>query len=272
MEKTVSVFSHSCCDGLSDEILSSTTFVIRMLSSGFCLAVRSKEGAVLSLNHYLFSGNPSIEEKITAIGETCGQVHLKCNKTVFQLYTNINTQIPEAFYVESLHPNIAELLTEKPKEYVPVGEKISGEPMYNFSLWNAVLMKKINEKFPHCELKTTTGALLEKFIGRKSQEEALVFIEDNHFTIMAKNAKGLLGCNDFAFESEADFLYYCLCFLQNLYSNHAETVPLILCGNITVESPLFASIKKYAVKAELMEKNKEVPDSIVNYHYYCDII
>jgi len=140
--------------------------------------------------------------------------------------------------------------------------------LYNLSLWNAVLLEKIKKKFPHYELKTTICALLAKIALRKPQKEAFVFVEDNNFTILARNAKGLLGCNCFAFESEADFLYYCLYFLRGWYQN-AEMVPLRLCGNITAQSPLFASLKKYIAKVELM--GSEV-DAIANPHYYYDII
>ena len=212
--------------------------------------------------------NLSVEEKITAIENACESFHLECEKAVFQLYTDINTQIPEEFYVENLNNTIADLLVTHSKKYVPVGEKIANEPLYNLSLWDAVLLKKVKEKFPHYELKTTIGSLLAKVARRKLQEEAVVFVEDNNFTIIARNAKGLLGCNCFAFESEADFLYYCLYFLRKLYPN-ADTVPLTLCGNIAEESPLIASLRKYLVKVEMIGSEN---DSILNEHYYYDII
>ena len=244
MEKVISVFCYAVDNERSDEILSSATFVIRMLQGGFCLAVLSKDGVVLSLKQYSFLPNLSVAEKIDAIEKTCEPFHAKCGKAVFQLYTNYNTQIPEEFYVENQNDAIADLLTGHSKECVPVAEKIADEPMYNLSLWNAVLFKKVKEKFPNYELKTTIGSLLVKILVRKPKEESIVFVEDNNFTILARNAKGLLACNSFAFETEADFLYYCLSFLRKLYPN-AEAVPLTFCGNITEQSPLFTSIKKY---------------------------
>ncbi|MCL2131054.1 MAG: DUF3822 family protein [Lentimicrobiaceae bacterium] len=269
MEQAISVFCYANTDRQSSEHWESAVCVVRLFSSGFCLAVCAEDRAVLSLERYAFVPNLSVEEKIAAIEKACGQQHRACSRAVFQLYTTCNTQIPEAFYVENLNKSIADLLTSRSKEYVPVAEKINGGDMYNLSLWNADLYKKVKETFPNYELKTTIGALLEKVSVREPQAESLVFVEDNNFTILARNAKGLLACNSFAFETEADFLYYCLCFLRKFYPN-AELVPLVFCGNITEQSSLFTAVKKYVAKVELMEKSGF--DLFVNYHYYCDII
>jgi len=268
MEKATSVFCYSNNDRLFTEDLSVATFIVRMLSGEFCLAVLSKEGSVLALNQYTFLPNLSFEEKIDTMGDAREQFHLQCGKAVFQLYTHINTQIPEEFYVEKLNGDIANLLVNKSKDYVLVEEKIANEPLYNLSLWNAVLLKKIKKKFPDYELKTTISSLLGKIALRKPQEEAVVFVEDNNFTILTRNAKGLLGCNCFAFEAEADFLYYCLYFLRGWYQN-PETVSVALCGNIAAESSLLASLRKYIAKVELID-NKI--DAFENAHYYYDII
>jgi hypothetical protein len=267
METASLVFAYSNDNRLNTEDLSAANCVIRMLSGGFCLAVVSKDGSVLSLNQYVFPQTLSAEEKIDAIADARQDFHSHCGKTFFQLYTAVNTQIPEVYYVENLNNAIADLLVNRPKDYVPVEKKIAGEPLYNLSLWEAVLLKKVKEKFPHCELKTTIGALLEKMAMRKPQTEALVFVEDMNFTILARNEKILLGCNSFAFETEADFLYYCLYFMRKIYAN-AETVPLVLCGNIMAESPLFTALKKYVANVELLKNNAV---NVANYHYYCDI-
>jgi hypothetical protein len=270
MEKAYSVFCYSN-DAISAEDLSQAIFVIRMLSDGFCLAVLSKDENLLSLHQYVFSPSLSAEEKIDAIGTVCEQTHLRCGKAIFQLYTNINTQIPEEFYVENLNNAIADLLITNSKDYVPVGEKIAGENLYNLSLCPAILLKKIKEKFPKHELRTTLVALLAKIAGRKPQEESFIFVENNNFTVIARNTKGLLACNCFAFETEDDFLYYCLFFLRKMFPN-AENVPLFLGGNITEESLLFASLKKYIAKIEWIKKSGESSAPIANYHYYCDFI
>jgi len=125
MGKLTSVFCYSNDNSLSTDDLSAATFVIRMLSGGFCLAVLSKEGSVLSLNQYAFLPDLSVTEKIDVIEEVREPFHLQCGKAVFQFYTSINTQIPEEFYLERLNPAIADLLVSKSKGYVPVEEKIA---------------------------------------------------------------------------------------------------------------------------------------------------
>ena len=248
--------------------LSTAVFTVRMLSGGFCLAVLSKEGKVLYLNQFAFPPNLSVEEKINMIENARPPFHSECGKAVFQLYTNINTQIPESFYAENVNDAVAELLITNSKKYVPVAEKIAEVALYNLSLWEAVLLKKVREHFPDYELKTVLGALLAKTADRKPQEETFVFVEDMNFTMLARNAKGLLACNSFAFETEADFLYYFLYFLRKMYLN-AENVPIWFCGNITRQSSLFKAVKKYVSNVELLENGT---DTIENQHYYSDII
>jgi hypothetical protein len=271
MEKAYSVFCYSDDNQLVVADLSKAVFVVRMLSSGFCLAVLAEHEQVLALNHYTFSHGLSVEDKIDTIENVREEIHLKCGKAVFQLYTNVNTQIPEEFYEENLNKAIAELLVSKSKDYVPMGEKIADEPLYNLSLWNAALLKKVKEKFPDYELQTTMGKLLTNVLCKNSGEESFVFVEDNNFTIIAKNGNGLLAANCFAFENEADFLYYALHFLRKIYPN-AETVPLTVGGNITAQSSLFTALRKYSARVKLIENTSESMRSIANYHYYCDIV
>jgi hypothetical protein len=267
MEKATSVFCYPNGNQFPAGDLSSATFLVRMLSNGFCLAVLSNEGKVLYLNQYAFPPNLSIGGKIETIENARPPFHSECGKAVFQLYTSINTQIPEAFYTENANDAIADLLINNSKKYVPVGEKIAEVSLYNLSLWDAVLFKKVKECFPNYELKTVLGALLVRTATRTLQEEAIVFVEDMNFTVVARNAKGLLACNSFDFETEADFLYYCLYFLRQLFLN-AEIVPIRFCGNITTLSSLFTAVKKYATEAELLENGTQ---TIENQHYYSDI-
>lgn len=268
MEKAVLVFCYPDENERSAVDFAAATLIVRMLSGGFCLAVAAKDGTVLDLHHYTFLPNLSFEQKIDIAADTVKNAHLQCAKTVFQLYTNINTQIPEEYYEEKLNSAIADLLVENSKNYVPIAEKIDNASLYNLSLWEAGLLKKVKQNFPQCELKTTMGSLLAKTANRKPQAEAFVFVEDNNFSILARSEKGLLGCNCFAFETEADFLYFCLYFLQGLYQN-AETLTVKLCGNIAEQSPLYLALKKYFAKVELIE-NEDIP--IENYHYYYDIV
>jgi len=270
MNKSTSIFSHSNPADLSQQSRDSLSLVVRMLSNGFCLCVLADDKTVLRLEQYAFSDGLSLAEKFDEMENACKKTGVVCGKNAFQYYTNINTQVPEDYYVEHLNITIADLLASNSKEYVPVAEKIDEWKLYNLSLWNKDLREKVNEKFPNFQLKTVLSALLEKIAARPPKEEAFVFVEDKHFAIIAKNAKGLLGSNGFAFESEADFLYYSLAFLRKFYQN-TNSLSVFLCGNITKESPLFASMNKYLPRLELMKS--EAGNSLIeNSHYYFDII
>jgi hypothetical protein len=270
MDKAVSVFSYSNSADVSQWQTKDLSLIVRMLSNGFCVCVLSGDKTVLYLEQYAFSGGLPLEEKFGEMENACKKMGIACGKSVFQYYTNSNTQIPEEYYVENLNNAIADLLAADAKEYVPVAEKIDGWKLYNLSLWNKELREKVNEKFPNFQLKTVLGALLEKTAARQPKEEAFVFVEDNHFTIIAANEKGLLAANSFAFENESDFLYYSLAFLRKFYQN-TNAISVFLCGNIVKESPLFLSMNKYISDLKLMKCESE-NGSIENSHYYGDIV
>ena len=270
MNKSISIFSHSSTESISEDLLPSAIFIVRMLSNSFCLCVLAGDKTVLRLEQYAFSGGLSLSEKFDEMENACKKTGVVCGKNVFQYYTNINTQVPEDYYVEHLNITIADLLASNSKEYVPVAEKIDEWKLYNLSLWNKDLREKVSEKFPNFQLRTVLSALLEKIAARPPKTEAFVFVEDSNFTVIATNEKGLLAANSFAFESEADFLYYSLAFLRKFYQN-TNSFSVFLCGNIAKESPLILSLKKYLPRVEFM-KNEPENSSITNNHYYYDIV
>jgi len=269
MSKAIPVFSYSFA-GLNQRQTENSSLVVRMLSDDFCVFVLSEDKTVLSLERYAFTVGQTLTEKFDDMETVCKKAGAACKKNVFQLYTHVNTQIPKEFYVEQLNISIADLLVPDSKEYVPAAEKIAKWKLYNLSLWNKDLREKIYEKFPDYQLKTVLGALLEKIADRPPKEEAFIFVENNNFTIIAANEKGLLAANCFAFETESDFLYYSLAFLHKFHQN-IHLLPVFLCGNIAQESPLYLSMNKYLPHVELM-KGEAVNNSIENNHYYGDIV
>ena len=269
MNKSIPIFS-DLSDNISAGLLPSSTLIMRLLSNCFGMFVLSSDKIVLYSQQYAFSGRLSLAEKFSEIENAYKKMGVVCGKNVFQFYTNINTQIPEELYVENLNTDIANLLISNSKEYIPVAEKIDKWQLYNLSLWNKDLREKVDDIFPNFQQKTVLGALLEKIAARPSKEEVIVFVETHNFTIIVKNTNGLLGCNSFAFETEADFLYYNLAFLRKFYQN-ISALPVFLCGNIVKDSSLFQSMNKYLPCVELA-KSEAANSSIENAHYYFDII
>lgn len=244
------------------------TKLIRMSSEGFCMAITSLPNRLEKLFHYSFVSGLSWKEKLKIIADF-DKKESKCNRNIFKTYTEYNTQIPEEFYSHDNEPKIAALLTDKPKDYVPISEKIEPWRLYTISLWNKEIVNDIKREFPNFQLSTTMVSLMNT-VSKQEQEAAFIFIENNNFTIVVGNKENLLGANTFSFTSETDFLYYCLAFLRKISPKTSE-ISLVLCGNIVEQSPLFTALKKYFSSIKLITPMKSNNFPIDNYSYYCDL-
>lgn len=241
---------------------------IRMSSEGFCIAITSSENRLEKLFHYSYASGLSWKEKLEVI-VYFDKEESKCIRNIFRIYTEYNTQIPQEFYSPDDEPKIAALLTGNPKDYIPISEKIDSWKLYTISLWEKELGVGIKEKFPDFQLSTTMASLMD-CLSNQEQEAAFVFIENKNFTIVVGNKKNLLGANTFSFTSETDFLYYCLAFLRKIFPKTSD-IPLVLCGNIVEQSPLFTAAKKYFSSVKLIAPTESNDLPIDNYSYYCDL-
>lgn len=241
---------------------------IRMSTEGFCIAITSPQNRLEKLFHYSFVSDLSWKEKSEII-TTFDKEESKCSRNIFRIYTEYNTQIPEEFYSQNDEPKIAALLTDNPENYIPVVEKIESWRLCSISLWNKEIETSIKEKFPDFQLSTTMASLMNS-LSIQEQKNAFIFIENKNFTIVAGDKKNLLGANTFSFASETDFLYYCIAFLRKIFPK-ANDIPLLLCGNIIEQSPLFVALKKYFSSVKLITPEDENNFPIDNYSYYCDL-
>jgi len=242
---------------------------IRMSSDGFCISIVSSQNQLNEFVHYVFTPNLSIKEKIKSIATIEKKQKTNCEHTVFKFYTHLNTQIPEEFYDKEDEHKIIPLLTEKAEQYVSLAEKIESWKLYTVSLWKAEFMKEIQKTFPTFQLSTTMTSLMD-FASTQEKETAIIFVENNDFTIIAANKERLLGANTFSFTTEADFLYYCMAFLRKMFPK-MDTLSLTLCGNIMEKSPLFNAIRKYFTSVTFVMPDNKNDFPIENYSQYCDL-
>jgi len=242
---------------------------IRMSSEGFCVAVVSSQNKLDELVHYEFAPNLSLKEKVQAIVEIEKNQKYICKERIFRFYTNLNTQIPEEFYTAKDEQSIIYLLTDKPEQYICTAEKIEAWKLYTVSLREKEFMKEIQMAFPDFELSSTMASLMN-FTAQQQQEIALIFVENNNFTVIAANEKGLLGANTFSFSTEADFLYYCLAFLRKMFV-HSNSLSILLSGNIVEGSSLYNAIGKYFTSVRLVSPENTEDFPIENYARYCDL-
>jgi hypothetical protein len=244
------------------------TKVIRMSLGGFCIAVVSPQNRIDKLLHYACSSDLSWKERLKIIA-AFEKEEASCSKNIFRLYTEYNTQIPEEFYTTDDENAISALLTDRADNYIAISEKIEDWKLYNVSLCDKTRAKEIKEYLPAFQLSTTLSSLM-KIAAKQQQETGFVFIENNHFVILVGNKDHLLGVNTFPFASETDFLYYCLSFLRKI-SPKINDIPLVLCGNIAEQSPLFTAVEKYFPSVKLITAENESNFPTENYSYYCDL-
>jgi hypothetical protein len=244
--------------------------IIRLLSEEFCIAVLSPLNTLEHVAHYSFSAGLSYKDKLKAIVSVDQQLNIACKEKIFRFYTLLNTQIPQQFYSPSENKTILSLLTQNTTEYSALAEEIKEWNIYTISAWDKELIKELKKYFPDYQLSSSLAFLLQQLAKQKQEDRILVFIENNNFTIIATNAKGLLGANVFSFATESDFLYYCLAFSQKMFP-HISAIPFLLCGNIVEHSPLYKALHTYFSSLKILSCQASLQSKIENYSCFCDM-
>ena len=242
---------------------------IRMSTDGFCISVVSSQSQLEEFVHYTFAPNLSFKKKIESIVAVEKKQKVNYEHAVFKFYTHLNTQIPEEFYDREEEHKIIPLLTDKTEHYVSLAEKVESWNLYTISLWEAELVEEVQKAFPDFQLSTVMASLM-KFVSKQEKETVVVFVENNNFTIIAANKKGLLGANTFSFTNETDFLYYCLAFLRKIFPK-VDSLSLTLCGNIMEGSPLYRAVGKYFSSVTFVSQEDKDNFPLENYSRYCDL-
>jgi hypothetical protein len=242
--------------------------VIRMTSDGFCLSILSESKGLEAVFQYSFAPHLSFASKIAAIAAVDKERDISCDKNVFRLYTKYNVQIPEEFHDGSNNEAILSVTVSNDEQYIPFEEKVDGWKLYNISAWEKELYAEVKTRFPNCQFSTVVTSLLNIIAKQKKEKKALIFVENNNFTIIAVDNRQLTGINTFPFYTEKDFLYYCYAFLRKIFVE-PEHISLKLCGNIAKQSSLYSAISKYCQDVDMLSgKGNTVGD---NYSYYCDL-
>ena len=105
----------------------------------------------------------------------------------------------------------------------------------------------IYDKFGSFTYKHESTILINQLLNHESNSQHEVVylnIHDSYFQVIAINKGKLMLYNSFEFQTNEDFIYYVLFTLEQLNLN-TEDVKVILLGNITEESALYAILFKY---------------------------
>jgi hypothetical protein len=242
--------------------------VIRMSAEGFYMAIVSDVNELEQLFQYAFLSDLSFRDKIAVIADIDKEKNIPCANNLFRLYTKYNVQIPEAFYDESKNEAILSVTLNQHEQYVPFGEKVDKWQLYNVSAWEKELYAEVKNQLSNYSLSTVATSLLNIIAKQQQKTNALVFVEHNHFTVIAVDKQKLTGINTFPFYTEKDFLYYCYAFLRKRITD-LNSISLKLCGNITKDSSLYNAISKYCQDVDMLSTEGNAINN--DYSYYCDL-
>jgi hypothetical protein len=255
-------------DELHSDISNRRKF-IRMWSNGFCTGILSDTNGLEHLFQYSFNSGLSSKDKIAAIVEVDKEKNtLSCANNLFRLYTKYNVQIPENFHDQSSNDALLSLMINDHEQYIPFEEKVDRWQLYNVSAWEKELYTEMKNKLSNYQCSTVVTSLLNIIAKQQKETNVLVFVENNHFTIIAVAEQKLAGINTFSFSTEKDFLYYCFAFLRKRVAD-LNNISLKLCGNIAQCSSLYDEISKYCQHVEMLSNESATNDDY--YSYYCDL-
>jgi predicted DNA-binding protein YlxM (UPF0122 family) len=242
--------------------------IIRMSSAEFCIGIISHSKGLEQIYQYSFVSNLSLNDKIATIVDIDNERNIRCENSLFRLYTNYNVQVPEEFHDENSKEAILSVITDCQKQYIPFEEKVDFWELYNISAWEKELYAEVKDKFPDYKLSTVVTSLLNIVARQQKEKDVLIFVENNNFTIIAVEKQKLIGINTFPFQTEKDFLYYSYAFLRKRFAD-LDNIQLKLCGNVTKQSSLYKLMSKYCQHVEILSQGEESTDN--NYSFYCDL-
>lgn len=160
---------------------------------------------------------------------------------------------------------IPEALFEKDylKEYLTLNTTLDKEPDEEYHFFqqrqtaavnvfatNTRLTSWFNKMYPLKQVRLVhhTAPMIEGIMLQKDKNAAeksvFIQVEQYFLTIIVKQAKKLIFCNSFTFNTSEDFVYFILFVFDQLELN-PEKCPVVVFGEITHDSESFSKLYKY---------------------------
>ncbi|MDR1793528.1 MAG: DUF3822 family protein [Bacteroidales bacterium] len=244
---------------------------VRWTSDGFCLLLSLANGKVILLHQYGFVDACTIEEQLLSVQSATKNLFVPYKEHLFVVYTQLNTQIPKSFYVPDDNVAISALLTEKHQDYKVIATAVEAMNLYNLSLIQNAVNQILTDKFSAYQIYPSITGLLTEMSRRKNGKEAFIFVDNSNFTLMAGESGNLLAANTFHYNTEDDFVYYLLSFMRQI-SDKFQSIPLSLAGNITADSSICRSVKKFFEKVDFLTVLDRKNAHIDNEYCFGDIL
>ncbi|MDX2189014.1 MAG: DUF3822 family protein [Bacteroidota bacterium] len=218
----------------------------------FCV-IDTKRNRCLLIEDYNFSKHFNIEELIQTLEFLYDDHHvLQAGfwKTVRLSIKNLKfSLVPYALFDEkSMHNYLAINTTFTEGDGIYYFKHGSNDAVNVFAA-ESKLIEWFKRKYPqkNVELLHHTSLMIEGALNNqqsKSEKQVYINVENKFFTIIVKKKGSLEFCNNFAYQTPNDFLYFVL-FVYDQLGLNPENVPLILAGNISKNSELYLRLYKY---------------------------
>jgi hypothetical protein len=267
VSKTNLVFSYADATPLTE--LFHCRKSIRFSEEDFCIALHTPDGIVHLLQRFVFPLSLTMLQKVIWVQEADEQLNVKCKEHVFMLHTALHTQIPQHLYHEKDDRLVGQYVSEKNNLRL-VKEWIQPFGCVNLSFIEENDYNVITSHFINYQFSTSISGLLAVCHTTPSCERGLIFVGCNNFLIMAVSENKLLGINSFDYQTEDDFVYFALAFLQQMFKNPSE-IRLSFSGNLTVDSSVCRSLSKFFKNFDFINFANQ-NDKIENSYYYADFL
>ncbi|MEL6810607.1 MAG: DUF3822 family protein [Bacteroidota bacterium] len=231
---------------------------VQISLTGLSFLVTSEEGRIVHFSEQKFDAPHTPNELLyevdshfigeTALGGRFGNVTL--------IYTTQNySLVPAPLFNE-----------KKASEYLKFNTKILGNDYISYDeLQNEAIVvvyvpfvninNYIFERFGSFQYYHSTTLLLSHILKReKHSGDTCVYLHvlEGQFDCIIVSKGKLELCNSYAYKTPEDFIYYVLFCFEQLELN-PDTIETVLCGIISVESPLYEILYTYVRHVSFME-------------------
>lgn len=182
------------------------------------------------------------------------------------------TLVPSAFFSESSAAEYLSLVNHFENAIV-IYEKIDAADAYQIGAMPRNWLQSLEEWNEKFSISPAEANVISYLLKNNSEEMVHVYVHPHQVDIFYLNKKDLQFANQFQFHSAEDAVYYLMLIYKQLQLN-AESIPLIMYGEIEPKSAIADTLNKYIRHIRFASRNTErkYSDAIVSPpHYYFNL-
>ncbi len=193
-------------------------------------------------------------------------LQLKYRNTQIGLLTSIATLIPSDLYDANQRRFYLEQNAILNKEHLVLNDALESVGAQHVYAFHSEIFECLQTQFPQAVFYNVSSGLIATHHRYGKPETVYANLIGEYLQIVVFNRKKLLFSNTFTHRSAADVLYFIMLVINQLDLD-AEKNKLILSGEITTESPTYATLQQYIKHIEFVDipnlytyKNINAPD------------